>query len=248
MAILPSFGYSKGNKHFQTVLSTNYTSIHLEKIIPFGKTFQLPCNPGFSTKPAEGRTKSSKENPETCFVQKSVFWNKGTWAEEFWCSFIPNPPESLSSTGISLGSSPPCTWELQCTEPRVAGIPLENTEYWWCWISGEGGRKPTPSLFSLKGQTRAGEKVGNFENHSTCTPRITESCNPTFRHHSEIISSGHNLILSRMIWKSKHRVCLWKSSFREGKCPWKSFLQVIRVQPNIGMSRASQKISTRKKG
>lgn len=187
-----------------------------------------------------------------CFVQKLVFWNKGTQDEELWCSFIANPPESLINTGILSCSSPPHTWELQSTQPRVAGVSLENTgNIYGCWMPGEGVRKPTLSLFSLKGENKEQDKrLGISEEHSQLTPRITGSPNPVFRHHSGIISSGHNLILSRMIWKRRYWVCLWKSSFREGKCPlksegvfskssWETFLQVIREWPKIGMSGAS---------
>lgn len=89
-----------------------------------------------------------------------------------------------------------------------------------CWMPGEGGSH-------WKGKTKSRTKVGKFL-HSLW------ACNPTFRHHPGKISPGHHSILSRMIWKRRQGVCFWKNSFREGKCPFKSFLQVILrdISPN----------------
>lgn len=70
------------------------------------------------------------------------------------------------------------------------------------------------------------------------------------------ISSGHHSILSRIIWKRRIWVCLWKSSFREGKYPLKSFFQVTLRDISPNHQRAanywnvwslSREISSRKK-
>lgn len=123
--------------------------------------------------------------------------------------------------------------------PALGSSNPKHREYLWllnawgrCYV-----RKPTLSLFSLKGENKEQDKrLGISEEHSPLTPR-TGSPNLLLRRHSGIISSGHNLILSRMIWKKKVWSLPLKELIQGRKMSPKvrgSFLQVILkdISPN----------------
>lgn len=161
MMIFPSFGYWKGNQHFQTVFHGDYFSIHLKKIYSIWKNIPTPV--GIFR--IFNQTCWGKEHPLQKIQKSALFknWSFGKKERELrnyddlslihlktWSAleFLWAHPH------LALGSSNPLSPEqLEC---------LENVEYWWLLNAWGGGRKVPLGLFSLQGENREQDEIWEF--------------------------------------------------------------------------------------